>query len=123
MPLERERRASARHSVGSSESNMTEVFVARTGDLADGDRRIVSHEGIEVGVFFWGGEYYAYSNICLHQGGPACEGLIMHQVEEVLRPDRTWKQNSFSETDVNFVCPWHGYEYDLKTGRVVADPI
>ena len=46
----------------------------------------------------------------------------MHQVEEVLRPDRTWKQNSFSETDVNFVCPWHGYEYDLKTGRVVADP-
>ena len=27
----------------------------------------------------------------------------------------------FSETDMNFVCPWHGYEYDMKTGEHVAD--
>jgi nitrite reductase/ring-hydroxylating ferredoxin subunit len=20
------------------------------------------------------------------------------------------------------VCPWHGYEYDLKTGKCVGDP-
>jgi nitrite reductase/ring-hydroxylating ferredoxin subunit len=22
---------------------------------------------------------------------------------------------------VNFVCPWHGYEYDIKTGECAAD--
>lgn len=101
---------------------MAEVFVAKVGEMANGDRRIVSHDGVEVGVFFWDGMYYAYSNICLHQGGPACEGLLIHQVEDVFRPDRSFKQQKFSETDVNFVCPWHGYEYDLKTGCVVADP-
>ncbi len=28
---------------------------------------------------------------------------------------------SFSEKDMNFVCPWHGYEYDMRTGEHVAD--
>ena len=27
----------------------------------------------------------------------------------------------FSEEQVNFVCPWHGYEYDIKTGECAAD--
>ena len=27
----------------------------------------------------------------------------------------------FSDSDVNFVCPWHGYEYDIKTGECPAD--
>ena len=22
---------------------------------------------------------------------------------------------------IHFVCPWHGYEYDLKTGECVGD--
>jgi len=27
----------------------------------------------------------------------------------------------FSETEMHFVCPWHGYEYDMKTGECVSD--
>jgi len=23
--------------------------------------------------------------------------------------------------EIHFVCPWHGYEYDLKTGECAAD--
>jgi nitrite reductase/ring-hydroxylating ferredoxin subunit len=72
-------------------------------------------------VFHWEGELYAYSNLCLHQGGPACEGLIMHQVEDVIGPDKTWIGQKFSDTRVNFVCPWHGYEYDIRTGECAAD--
>ena len=26
-----------------------------------------------------------------------------------------------SATEVHFACPWHGYEYDLKTGECVGD--
>ena len=63
---------------------MTEVFVAKAAELPDGERRIVSHAGVEIGVFHWQGAYYAYQNLCVHQGGPACEGVIMHKVEDVL---------------------------------------
>jgi nitrite reductase/ring-hydroxylating ferredoxin subunit len=64
------------------------VFVAKVTDFPDGDRKIVQHGTHDIGVFHWEGEFYAYSNLCLHQGGPACEGLIMHKVEDVLAPDK-----------------------------------
>ena len=35
-----------------------------------------------------------------------------------LAPDGLEK---FSDKQVNFVCPWHGYEYDLRTGECAAD--
>ena len=53
---------------------MAEWFVAKSSDLKDGDRRIVTAGPREIGVFHKDGAYYAYRNICLHQGGPACEG-------------------------------------------------
>jgi nitrite reductase/ring-hydroxylating ferredoxin subunit len=69
---------------------MPEVFVSKVDDFAEGDRRIVFHGGLEIGVFHWQGNFYAYENLCLHQGGPCCEGVIMHKVEDVLAPDKTW---------------------------------
>jgi nitrite reductase/ring-hydroxylating ferredoxin subunit len=101
--------------------SMAEQFVAKAAEMKDGERRIVFMGEHEIGVFKEKGEYYAYSNFCLHQGGPACEGLIMHQVEDVIGPDKTWVGQKFSEERVNFVCPWHGYEYDIKTGECAAD--
>jgi nitrite reductase/ring-hydroxylating ferredoxin subunit len=100
---------------------MAEVFVSKLSELPDGERRIVKSGAQEIGVFHWQGQFYAYENMCLHQGGPACEGLIMHKVEDVIGPDRTWVGQKFSDSQVHFVCPWHGYEYDLKTGECAAD--
>jgi nitrite reductase/ring-hydroxylating ferredoxin subunit len=100
---------------------MPEVFVAKASEFPDGDRRIVQHGAHDIGVFHWQGRFYAYANMCLHQGGPACEGLIMHKVEDVIGPDKTWVGQKFSDTQVNFVCPWHGYEYDIRTGECAAD--
>lgn len=100
---------------------MTDVFVAKISQFPDGDRRIVSHGKNEIGVFHWQGQFFAYENLCLHQGGPACEGVMMHKVEDVLGPDRTFQGQRFSKDEMHFVCPWHGYEYDLKTGECAAD--
>jgi nitrite reductase/ring-hydroxylating ferredoxin subunit len=100
---------------------MPEVFVSRIDDFAEGDRRIVFHGGLEIGVFHWQGSYYAYENLCLHQGGPCCEGVIMHKVEDVLAPDKTWIGQKFSADVAHFVCPWHGYEYDIRTGECVGN--
>ena len=100
---------------------MPEKFVAKAAELKEGDRRIIFDGDNEVGVFFHDNQYYAYSNFCLHQGGPACEGLTIAKVEERLRPDKTSEGLFFSDTEMHFVCPWHGYEYDMKTGECVSD--
>jgi nitrite reductase/ring-hydroxylating ferredoxin subunit len=100
---------------------MAEHFVAKTDALKDGERRILLCGDAEVGVFRHDGSFYAYSNVCLHQGGPACEGLVIAKVEERIMPDSTSRGLYFSDTERHFVCPWHGYEYDLKTGECVAD--
>jgi nitrite reductase/ring-hydroxylating ferredoxin subunit len=99
---------------------MAEWFVAKAADLPDGDRRIVTAGNNEIGVFHHGGTYYAYSNYCVHSGGPACEGILINQVVDLIAPDRTYQGQTFSD-EVHFVCPWHGYEYKLATGQCVGD--
>jgi len=101
---------------------MAEKLVGKVSEFKDGDRRIVFVGDREIGVFRDKGEFFAYSNTCLHQAGPACEGMIIAKVEERLRPDKTSAGLYFSDNETHFVCPWHGYEYDLKTGVCVGDP-
>jgi nitrite reductase/ring-hydroxylating ferredoxin subunit len=108
-----------RKRIGGSAS-MAEWFVAKAADLPDGDRRIVNAGNNEIGVFHHGGTYYAYSNYCVHSGGPACEGILINQVVDLIAPDRTYQGQTFSD-EVHFVCPWHGYEYELTTGQCVGD--
>jgi nitrite reductase/ring-hydroxylating ferredoxin subunit len=99
---------------------MPECFVAKASELKDGDRRIVIAGAQEIGVFCKDGMYYAYSNTCVHQGGPACEGIMINRVVDVIGADRTYQGQIFGD-EVHFVCPWHGYEYELKTGTCVGD--
>jgi nitrite reductase/ring-hydroxylating ferredoxin subunit len=100
---------------------MAEQFVCKAAEFRDGDRRIVRIGQHEIGIFNHKGEIFAYSNYCLHQGGPACEGLTIAAVEEHLNDDKTSKGLFFSDKQMNFVCPWHGMEYDMKTGECVSD--
>jgi nitrite reductase/ring-hydroxylating ferredoxin subunit len=99
---------------------MAEWFVAKASEMTDGDRRIVTAGRHEIGVFFTGGDFHAYSNTCLHSGGPACEGLLINRVVDIIAPDRTYQGQTFSD-ELHFVCPWHGYEYEMKTGECVGD--
>src|SRR5437764_1334110 len=69
---------------------MAEQFVGKISEFKDGDRRIIFVGDNEIGVFRHEGQFFAYSNFCLHQGGPACEGLTIAKVAdgraEVLTP-------------------------------------
>jgi nitrite reductase/ring-hydroxylating ferredoxin subunit len=98
-----------------------EVFVADAGHFDASDRCLVTHGDLVIGVFRVGAAYHAYLNRCVHQGGPVCEGLILGKVEAVLGADREVVQERFSDTELHLICPWHGYEYDLETGRCVPD--
>ncbi len=100
---------------------MVDVFVCKAGELKDGEVRIVSARDVDVGVYRHGGKYYAYRNYCAHQGGPACEGIMLPKVEDVLAPDRTQHGMRFDESEMHIICPWHGWEYKLENGECAGD--
>src|SRR5262245_24146532 len=96
---------------------MRDINVGPASAFADPGRKLIEANGVEVGVFKLGGEFFAYENVCPHIGGPACQGKIIAKVEEVVAPDRTSKGMDFSKDKINVVCPWHGFEFDIRTGR------
>ena len=97
---------------------MAELYVGQVDEFGDRDRKIIAQGDLEIGIFHVGGEFYAYENNCAHQGGPACQGKIINRVEEIIHEtEKTAHGLKFSETDVHIVCPWHGFEYNVKTGR------
>ena len=96
---------------------MRDINVGPASGFADPGRKLIETGGAEIGVFRLGDDFFAYENVCPHVGGPACQGKIIAKVEEVIAADRTSKGMEFSKTKINVVCPWHGYEFDIRTGR------
>src|SRR5215475_8491354 len=95
---------------------MREVNIGSVSEFADPGRKVFGFEGFEVAVFKLEGEFFAYLNLCPHMGGPACQGKMIAKVEEIIADDRTSKDMAFSKTTMHVVCPWHGYEVDIRTG-------
>ena len=50
----------------------------------------------DIAVFFYEGHFRAISNTCNHKGGPLSEGRVHGEF---------------------VMCPWHGWEYSLLTGK------
>jgi nitrite reductase/ring-hydroxylating ferredoxin subunit len=95
---------------------MREVNIGAASEFSDPGRKIVGFRGYEVAVFKLDGEFFAWLNLCPHMGGPVCQGKMIAKVEEVIADDRTSKGMAFSRTKMHIVCPWHGYEFDIRTG-------
>jgi nitrite reductase (NADH) small subunit len=100
---------------------VAEVLICKKGEIADGDTRLVKAGAVEIGVIFHKGNYYAYQNLCPHQGGPACEGLKLPQVLETIGEQGVHLGMTFDEDDMHIVCPWHGWEFHLVDGTHVID--
>jgi nitrite reductase (NADH) small subunit len=77
------------------------IVVGRVGDFAPGTGTMVTVSGRHVAVFRLADEFFALDNMCLHRGGPLCEGPIANEV---------------------VTCPWHGWSYQIRTGTMVQDP-
>ena len=99
---------------------MPEIMVGAASELADGEHRIVAVGELEVGIFRLGDRFVAYENRCPHHGGPVCQGKLFNGVEEIIMPDQTSRGLRFSK-ERHVVCPWHGYEFNLDTGRHPGD--
>jgi nitrite reductase (NADH) small subunit len=95
---------------------MPETHIGKASDFPDQGRKVYDVDGIEFGVFRLDGEFHAYLNNCPHIDGPVCQGKILPLVIEDVRDDRTSGGRVFSKTNMNITCPWHGMEFDIRTG-------
>ena len=99
---------------------MADYTIADEGNLSDGDRIIVELEGKEICVFRLDGEYYAYNNWCVHQGGPVCEGSLSGTARATFDRDSLELEFEWIEDDNILNCPWHGWEFDVRTGECLS---
>ena len=79
------------------------IDVCLLSELAPGERRLVEHDNLEIGVFNCDGAFYAIEDRCSHDDGPLAEG-------------------EFDEGACTVECPRHGSLFDLKTGKPLTLP-
>jgi nitrite reductase/ring-hydroxylating ferredoxin subunit len=96
---------------------MSKHVVCSVGELTPGSRRIVEVEGRSIGVINAGGTLYALRNVCPHQGAPLCEGTI----GGTMVPSDPYEY-VYGLNGRVLRCPWHGWEFDLETGRSLFKP-
>lgn len=77
------------------------VTVAKTTDLQPGTGAVAEVQSQTIAVFNVDGTYHAIDNTCVHRGGPLGEGEL--------------------EGDT-VTCPWHGWQYNVKTGVSITNP-
>ncbi len=80
---------------------MALVRVAKAAEIPAGTIRGFDVGGTQIAVANFGGKFYAISGTCLHRGGPLAEGTLDGTI---------------------VTCPWHGWEFDVTTGRNTLNP-
>lgn len=96
---------------------MASYVVASVDEIPPGERKIVDVAGRSIGVFNIGGEFFAVRNRCPHQGGPLCLGPLVGSLEST-----TPGEYVYSRPGELVRCPWHAWEFDLRTGESWFDP-
>jgi len=91
--------------------------VAAVADIPPGGCKLVEVAGRAVVVFNLGGEFFALNNRCPHRGGSLCQGRLTGLVQS----DQPGEYR-YSRRGEIIRCPWHGWEFDIRTGRSWCDP-
>src|SRR5258707_9304358 len=97
---------------------MSRHVVAAARDIPPGTRKLVTIKGRPIAIFNLGGDFFGMFNRCPHQGGSLCEGAVTGLVESTA-PGRY----SYSRRGEIIRCPWHGWEFDIRTGKSYCDPL
>lgn len=91
--------------------------VAKVTEIPPGEKKLVEAGGRSIGVYNINGQFYALRNICPHQGAELCKGLTRPFV--VSSEPGTFEYVRHGEI---VRCPWHQWEFDIKTGCMIVDP-
>lgn len=80
---------------------MALLRAAKKDEIPAGTIREFQLNGKTVAIANVDGKLYAINNVCLHRGGPLGEGELKGKI---------------------VTCPWHGWTYDVTTGRTTMNP-
>jgi 3-phenylpropionate/trans-cinnamate dioxygenase ferredoxin component len=83
------------------ESNLEYVEIAPVSQLPDGERLFVDLGDKPIVIFNIAGQFFAIGDVCSHDDGPLGDGVIEGN---------------------HIVCPRHGAEFDVRSGKAVAMP-
>jgi uncharacterized membrane protein/nitrite reductase/ring-hydroxylating ferredoxin subunit len=75
--------------------------VCKTSDLSLGQLMLADIQGARVAVGRCAEGIVAFKDQCTHEGGPLSDGALVGCIVQ---------------------CPWHGSQFDVQTGTVVAGP-
>src|SRR3989338_4719981 len=78
-----------------------EIEVAKVSDIALGTAKQVEVDGEVIAIFNIDGEFFAINDCCTHAQASLSEGTIEGKT---------------------VACPWHGAQFDLKTGKNLTMP-
>lgn len=90
-------------------------LVTELAGLENAKPQIFSVAGRSIGLIRSNGTVYAVRNVCPHKRAPVCRGTL----KGTMLPS---DPNTFVFGLENQVlqCPWHGWEFDLETGRTLC---
>ncbi|MDP2164379.1 MAG: non-heme iron oxygenase ferredoxin subunit [Hydrogenophaga sp.] len=77
------------------------ITVAKVGELAPGQWRVVDADGAQIVVINYKGDYFAIEDVCSHDGGQLSNGDL--------------------DGD-EFICPRHGAAFCIRTGKAMTPP-
>ena len=96
---------------------LTRHVVATVDEIAPGTSKVVEVNGRAVGIFNVNGEFFALLNRCPHAGAELCKGNIVSLVQSDGVGDYQLRRHG------EFLrCPWHGWEFEVKSGKSFLDP-
>jgi nitrite reductase/ring-hydroxylating ferredoxin subunit len=96
---------------------MAKHVVAPVDAIPPGGRKLVTVNGRAVVIFNLGGEFFALNNRCPHRGGSLAQGKLTGLVQSTEPGD--YKYTRRGEI---IRCPWHSWEFDIRTGQSWCDP-
>ena len=96
---------------------MARHVVASVDELPPGTRKFLDLDGRPIAIFNIKGEFFGLLNRCPHQGGNLVAGKLIGLVEAP-QPG----EYRYSRPGEILRCPWHGWEFDIRTGKSRCDP-
>jgi len=97
--------------------HMPKHVIAAVKDIPPGGRKCVTVNGRAVVVFNLGGEFFALSDRCPHKGGSLSKGRLTGLVQS-----STPGEYEYGRRGEIIRCPWHSWEFDIRTGKSWCDP-
>ena len=96
---------------------MPRHVVAKAAEIPPGSRKLVQVGERAIVVLNVAGELFALSDRCPHKGGSLSQGKLTGAVTSAGPGDY-----QYARRNEILRCPWHGWEFDVRTVRSWCDP-